>query len=229
MTPLLELSGVTAFYGTAQALFGVELSVGTGQVVAMLGRNGMGKTTTVRVICRMLAHREGVLRFDGRNLAGLPSHRVARLGVGLVPEGRRCFAPLTVHENLIAAARPGPWGWREVAALFPCLAERRGQKAGSLSGGEQQMLAIGRALMTNPRLLVLDEASEGLAPTIRQEIWTAIRRLKREGQSILLIDKNLADLLAVADQCVILQRGRTAWGGPPAELDRELSERHLGI
>ncbi len=229
MTALLEVAGVTAYYGEAQALFGVDLTVEAGQVVAMLGRNGMGKTTTVRTICRMMRHREGRICFAGRDLADVPSHAAARLGIGLVPEGRRCFGPLTVRENLIAAARPGPWNWRAVTTLFPQLAERRNQTARTMSGGEQQMLAIARALMTNPRLLILDEATEGLAPVIRREIWAAIERLKQAGQSILLIDKNLADLLPVADKCLIFQRGETVWRGGPSELTRDISNRYLGV
>ena len=161
MTALLEVAGVTAFYGTSQALFGVDLAVGEGEVVALMGRNGMGKTTTIRTVCRMMPHREGRIAFAGHDLARLPSHRAAWLGLGLVPEGRRCFPTLTVRENLIAAARPGHWSVDRVVTLFPQLAERRAQKANTLSGGEQQMLAIGRALMTNPRLLILDEATEG--------------------------------------------------------------------
>ncbi len=229
MSSLLEVSGVTAFYGEAQALFGVDLTVEAGQVVAMLGRNGMGKTTTVRTICRLTPHREGSIRFAGRDLADVPPHRAARLGIGLVPEGRRCFAPLTVRENLVAAARPGPWDWRTVASLFPVLEERKDQTARTLSGGEQQMLAIGRALMTNPRLLILDEATEGLAPVVRREIWEAIRQLKREGQSILLIDKNLADLLPVADACLVFQRGETVWRGAARDVSRDILNRYLGV
>ena len=229
MTVLLELSGVTAAYGPVQALFGVDLTVHAGEVVAMLGRNGMGKTTTVRTICRMMPLGAGRISFDGQDIADLPSHRVARLGIGLVPEGRRCFAPLTVHENLIAAARPGPWDFTSATELFPRLAERRDQTARTLSGGEQQMLAIGRALMTNPRLLILDEATEGLAPVIRQEIWTALGRLKAEGQSILLVDKNLAELLPLADRCAVFERGRTVWHGRADELSAEVTDRWLGV
>ena len=229
MSALLEVCGITAFYGEAQALFGVDLEVEAGQVVAMLGRNGMGKTTTIRTICRMMRHHEGEIHFAGHDLARASSHHAARLGIGLVPEGRRCFAPLTVRENLVAAARPGTWDWHAVTSLFPRLEERRDQTARTLSGGEQQMLSIGRALMTNPRLLVLDEATEGLAPVVRREIWSAIRRLKHEGQSILLIDKNLADLLPVADACIIFQRGETVWRGAASELTRDISNRYLGV
>ena len=174
MTALLEVAGVTAFYGASQALFGVDLAVGEGEAVALMGRNGMGKTTTIRTICRMMPHRDGRIAFAGHDLARLPSHKAAWLGLGLVPEGRRCFPTLTVRENLIAAARAGQWNADRVVALFPQLAGRRNQKANTLSGGEQQMLAIGRALMTNPRLLILDEATEGLGPLVRREIWSVI-------------------------------------------------------
>ena len=209
MTPLLSLQGVTAFYGASQALFGIDLDIAEGEVVALMGRNGMGKTTTVRTISALLRPRDGTITFAGRPTRTLPVHRVARLGIGLVPEGRRCFAPLTVEENLTAAARPGDWSRARVEQLFPRLAERRAQAARTLSGGEQQMLAIGRALMTNPRLLILDEATEGLAPVVRQEIWAAIHALKRAGLSILVIDKTLSELARVADRCFILERGRT--------------------
>ena len=226
---LLEVSGLTATYGSSQALFDVNLSVDQGEVVALMGRNGMGKTTTIKAICRMISS-EGALRFDGHSLHDLPSHKVARLGVGLVPEGRRCFRDLTVRENLIAAARDGAWTLQTVGALFPRLEERAGQRAASLSGGEQQMLAIGRALMTNPRLLVLDEATEGLAPVIRQEIWAAIEKLKSEtGVAILLVDKSVAELSRIADRAVIVERGATVWDGRMSELSTDLSERYLGV
>ncbi len=228
MTAFLDVAGVTAWYGPSQALFGVDLTVAEGEVVALLGRNGMGKTTTIRTICCMTPARSGRIAFAGRDLGGVPAHRAARLGLGLVPEGRRCFAPLTVHENLTAAARPGPWDIARVTRLFPRLAERRDQRALTLSGGEQQMLAIGRALMTNPRLLILDEATEGLAPVIRREIWAAIRSLKG-AMAILVVDKTLAELLPVADRCVILEKGRTAWEGPPAALTDALQDRFLGV
>ena len=226
---LLEVAGVTAFYDASQALFGVDLSVGEGEVVALMGRNGMGKTTTVRTICRMMPHREGRISFAGRDLARLPSHQAAWLGLGLVPEGRRCFPTLTVHENLIAAARSGHWNAERVVALFPQLADRRHQKANTLSGGEQQMLAIGRALMTNPRLLILDEATEGLGPLVRREIWSVIARLKEEGLSILVVDKSIAALTATAERCVILEKGTTCWSGPSADLTPTLTQRYLGV
>ncbi|SLN68694.1 High-affinity branched-chain amino acid transport ATP-binding protein LivF [Roseovarius litorisediminis] len=227
---LLSLSNVTVAYGASQALFDVSLSLEAGQVMALMGRNGMGKTTTVSAICRMLPVTGGTITFDGQDLSCLPSHRVARLGIGLVPEGRRCFPNLTVHENLIAAARPGPWDFTRVTGLFPRLAERRDQLAATLSGGEQQMLAIGRALMTNPRLLILDEATEGLAPIVRQEIWAAISTLKREtGMAILLVDKSLTELGQVADTAVILQRGETVWCGKFNDLTDKISSRYIGV
>nr|WP_198467655.1 ABC transporter ATP-binding protein [Pseudorhizobium flavum] len=226
---LLDVSKIEASYGASQALFGVDLAVEEGQAVALMGRNGMGKTTTIRAICNLNPPCAGTVRLAGTDLKGKPSHRVAKLGIGLVPEGRRCFPNLTVHENLIAAARPGAWSLERVNDLFPRLAERHAQMARSLSGGEQQMLAIGRALMTNPRLLILDEATEGLAPVIRQDIWAAIRKLKAEGLSILVVDKTLSELLPVADRCVILENGRSAWHGTPAELSADLQDRYLGV
>jgi branched-chain amino acid transport system ATP-binding protein len=226
---LLTLENVTARYGSAQALFGVDLSLAEGEVVALMGRNGMGKTTTVKTICKMLPA-ERRITFDGHDLSRLSSHQAARLGIGLVPEGRRCFRDLTVAENLIVAARPGAWTLESVGDLFPRLAERRAQRAATLSGGEQQMLAIGRALMTNPRLLILDEATEGLAPLIRAEIWAVIARLKAEtGLSILVIDKSLKELRQVADRAVILARGQVAWSGGMADLDHDTSLRHVGV
>ncbi|WP_420408219.1 ABC transporter ATP-binding protein [Hoeflea sp.] len=226
---LLEVSNLEAFYGASQALFGVDFEIAEGELVALMGRNGMGKTTTVRSVTRMLRTTRGTLRFDGRDLAALPSFRAARLGIGLAPEGRRCFAGLTVSENLIASARPGAWNVETATALFPRLGERMGQTAATLSGGEQQMLAIARALMTNPRLLVLDEATEGLAPVVRQEIWAAIARLKQGGQSILVIDKAFSELRAVADRCVILARGKSVWTGTPQQLTPEIETEMLGV
>ncbi|OSP56488.1 ABC transporter ATP-binding protein [Pseudoruegeria sp. SK021] len=227
---LLSVAGVTAKYGASQALFDVSFTIAEGQVLALMGRNGMGKSTTIKTICRLLPISGGEIRFAGQNLAGLPAHKAARIGLGLVPEGRRCFADLSVTENLIAAARPGHWTEARVAALFPRLDERKSQVARSLSGGEQQMLAIGRALMTNPRLLILDEATEGLAPIVRQEIWDAIARLKVEtGLSILVVDKSLTDLARVADTATILQRGRTVWSGSFSQLGPEITAQYLGV
>ena len=227
---LLSVQSVEASYGPVQALFGVDLTVGAGEVVALMGRNGMGKSSTIKVICRLLRNGKGQVTFDGTNLTGLPPHRAARCGIGLVPEGRRCFPNLTVAENLIAAARPGDWTSARVYEFFQRLGERRDQSASTLSGGEQQMLAIGRALMTNPRLLVLDEATEGLAPVIRQEIWAAIEKLKSEtGVAILLVDKSVAELSRIADRAVIVERGATVWDGRMSELSTDLSERYLGV
>lgn len=226
---LLTVRDLTVRYGASQALFGVSLSVAKGEVVALMGRNGMGKTTTIKAICRMVPS-QGDMTFADQSLARLPSHRAARLGIGLVPEGRRCFAPLSVIENLTAAARPGDWDLRNVFKLFPRLDERQSQLASSLSGGEQQMLAIGRALMTNPRLLILDEATEGLAPVVRQEIWGAIRNLKQNsGLSILVVDKTLKELAGVADRGVILERGRSVWNDDMTKLTPELAGRYLGV
>ncbi len=226
---LLQVAGIETFYGPSQALFGVELDVGEGEVVALMGRNGMGKTTTIRSICGMTPARAGRVSFAGEDVTALPSHRIARRGIGLVPEGRRCFANLTVRENLVVSARPGKWTLAAVQNLFPRLGERLGQYAGTLSGGEQQMLAIGRALMTNPRLLILDEATEGLAPVIRDVIWSAIRELKREGEAILLVDKAIDEILTVADRCFILEKGRTAWSGRAVECDGTVQSGLLGL
>lgn len=226
---MLNVSAIETCYGPSQALFGVDLDLKAGELVALMGRNGMGKTTTIRSIFGLTPPRSGQVQFGGKNITGLPAHRIARMGLGLVPEGRRCFTNLTVRENLLATANPGDWTLAKVEALFPRLAERRNQLALTLSGGEQQMLAIGRALMTNPRLLVLDEATEGLAPVIRQEIWKAIRTLKAAGLSLLLVDKTLSELLPVADRCTILEKGQTVWNGSPAELDDAVKDRYLGV
>ena len=225
---LLSLDRVMAFYGPVQALYGVSLEVAEGEVLALMGRNGMGKTTTIRTICRMMPMAGGNLRFAGEDLARVPSHRAAQRGIGLVPEGRRCFPNLTVAENLTAAARPGYWDMDRVTGLFPRLAERRDQWASTLSGGEQQMLAVGRALMTNPRLLILDEATEGLAPVVRQEIWAAIQTLKGR-LSILLVDKSLKEIASVADRATILERGADAWTGTVGEIGPDVTARYLGV
>ncbi|MET0171230.1 MAG: ABC transporter ATP-binding protein [Agrobacterium vaccinii] len=226
---LLDVRDITTYYGASQALFGVELTMDEGEVVALMGRNGMGKSTTIKSICNLMPPKTGHIVFGGKSTQRLAPYKVARLGVGLVPEGRRCFPNLSVHENLVAAARTGPWTLEKVNALFPRLEERRDQMAKSLSGGEQQMLAIGRALMTNPRLLILDEATEGLAPVIRQDIWRAIRKLKAEGLSILVVDKTLSELLPVADRCVIIENGRTVWKGASSDLAADVQDRYLGI
>ena len=218
MSALLSIEGLRAGYGAAQVLFGVDLDVREGEVTALMGRNGMGKTTTVRAIMGLLRPTAGRVAVQGRDLAGAPPHRVARAGLGLVPEGREVFPTLSVVENLRATARRGPWTLERVLALFPQLAERRRNLGGQLSGGEQQMLAIGRALMTNPRMLLLDEATEGLAPLIREEIWRTLAALKAEGLAILVIDKDLHALARLADAAVVLDRGEVAWRGTGADL-----------
>ena len=226
---LLSLKGLETYYGASQALFGVDLDISEGEVVALMGRNGMGKTTTINSIIGLVRPRSGAISFGGKAIFGLRPHRIARLGLGLVPEGRRCFPNLTVMENLVATARGSEWTFEKVVDFFPRLGERRDQYARTLSGGEQQMLAIGRALMTNPRLIILDEATEGLAPVIRQDIWSAIRKLKAAGQSILVVDKTLSELLPVADRCFVLEKGRTVFEGAPAALTPELQDRYLGV
>jgi branched-chain amino acid transport system ATP-binding protein len=233
---MLVVEGVQAAYGRSQVLFDISLSIAAGEVVTLLGRNGMGKTTTIRAIMGLTPPLAGSIRFNDREIAGLPPEKIARRGIGLVPEGRRVFPTLTVRENLVATAASGadradPWSLDRIYQMFPRLAERRRQRAGTLSGGEQQMLAIGRALMTNPRLLILDEATEGLAPLVRAEIWRCLAALKEEGEAILIVDKNLAALKRLADRHVIIERGRTVWSGDSAGLDAapELVLRSLGV
>jgi branched-chain amino acid transport system ATP-binding protein len=232
---MLSVRHLQASYGAAQVLFDISLEVSAGEVVTLLGRNGMGKTTTVRSIMGLLRPRGGEVRFDGAAVTGLAPYRIAQTGIGLVPEGRQIFPTLTVEENLVAtaSARTGSRRWTldAVYDLFPRLKERRSNLGTQLSGGEQQMLAIGRALMTNPRLLILDEATEGLAPLIRAEIWTCLKRLKGERQSILVIDKNVSALASFADRHVIIEKGRSVWTGTSAELmtDSSLKERYLHV
>ena len=234
--PLLELRDVETSYGLSRVLFGVSLVVGSGEMVSLMGRNGMGKTTTVRSIMGLTRAASGSIRFSGGEIVGLPAYRVAKLGVGLVPEGRELFPNLTTRENLVATAsdRSGaaePWTLERVFALFPRLAERTGSMANLLSGGEQQMLAIGRALMTNPRLLILDEATEGLAPLIRDEIWRCLEKLRAAGQSILLIDKNVGAIARIADRHYFIERGRIVWSGTSRELAKSpgVVHRYLGV
>jgi branched-chain amino acid transport system ATP-binding protein len=233
---MLRIEDLAASYGRSRVLFGVSLAVNDGEVVTLLGRNGMGKTTTIRAIMGLLPSQGGTMTFDQQPLRGQAPERIARLGIGLVPEGRQVFPTLSVHENLIATAanrlhQKSPWTLQRVFRLFPRLDERAAQRASTLSGGEQQMLAIGRALMTNPKLLILDEATEGLAPLIRAEIWTCIETLKREGLSILLIDRNLNVLKRIADRHYILEKGVTVWSGSRIELERdaETVHRHVGL
>ena len=235
-TALLELSNIETCYGLSQVLFGLSLAVAPGELVTLMGRNGMGKTTTVRSLMGLTPAMAGSVRFDGKEIRGLPAYRVAKLGIGLVPEGRQVFPNLTARENLIAtaanrASAANPWTLARVCALFPRLSERLLNMASQLSGGEQQMLAIGRALMTNPRLLVLDEATEGLAPLIRSEIWQCLTRLKAEGQSILLIDKNVEALIRIADRPDLIERGRVVWTGTSRALAGapEVQHRYLGV
>ena len=223
---MLRVEGLQAAYGASRVLFDVSLHVGPGEFVTLMGRNGMGKTTTIRTIMGLLPASGGSVQFEGADVTGRAPEAVARLGVGLVPEGRQIFPNLTVRENLIATAadrfkRANPWNLERVVALFPRLGERHAQWARTLSGGEQPMLAIGRALMTNPKLLILDEATEGLAPVIRAEIWTCLEALKREGQSILVVDKNVGVLRRLADRHFVIERGRTVWSGDGAALDRD--------
>ena len=226
---LLSLSSLKAYYGESQALFDVNLEINEGEIVALMGRNGTGKSTTVKSIFQMIPTK-GELLFSGKNLSKLKSFQISRLGAGLVPEGRRIFGQLSVKENLIAASREGRWNLEEINNLFPKLKERSGQVASSLSGGEQQMLAIARALMTNPRLLILDEATEGLAPIIRQEIWSAIKTLRNDtGLAILIIDKSIKELRQICDRVVILEKGRTVWRGNIDQLSNEITQEFIGV
>jgi branched-chain amino acid transport system ATP-binding protein len=234
--PLLAVDKIETRYGLSQVLFGLSLAVGAGEMVTLMGRNGMGKTTTVRSIMGLTPSMAGAIRFDGKDIISLPPYRVAQLGIGLVPEGRQIFPNLTTRENLIATAANfgatgDPWTLEKVCELFPRLAERLGHMGNLLSGGEQQMLAIGRALMTNPRLLILDEATEGLAPLIRAEIWSCLSRLKAAGQSILVIDKNVEALTRIADRHYVIERGRVVWSGSSAELAAapQVQHQYLGI
>ncbi|MGQ3028817.1 MAG: ABC transporter ATP-binding protein [Ferrovibrionaceae bacterium] len=233
---MLEVVGLQAAYGRSQVLFDMSLKVGAGEVVTLLGRNGMGKTTTIKTVMGLLPARSGQVRFGSRAITGAAPERVARLGLGLVPEGRQVFPTLTVRENLVATASNrlnarSPWDLDKVYGLFPRLRERAGQMASTLSGGEQQMLAVGRALMTNPQLLILDEATEGLAPLIRAEIWRCVETLKAAGQAILIVDKNLAVLKRLADRHFIVEKGRTVWAGTSAELDQnpDIAHRYVGV
>jgi branched-chain amino acid transport system ATP-binding protein len=233
---LLEIEGIETCYGLSQVLFGLSLSIRRGEMISLMGRNGMGKTTTIRSIMGLTPARAGTIRFAGAEVRTLPSYRIAKRGIGLVPEGRQIFPNLTVRENLVAASAnrlksPDPWTLEKIHALFPRLAERGANMGNTLSGGEQQMLAIGRALMTNPKLLILDEATEGLAPLIREEIWNCLSMLKARGQSILVIDKNIAHLTRICDRHYIIERGRTVWSGTSEQLmaEPDLQHRYLGI
>jgi branched-chain amino acid transport system ATP-binding protein len=236
MKPFLEVEGLETSYGRSQVLFGIDLAVGEGEVVGVMGRNGMGKTTTVRSIMGLTRPQRGIVKVGGVEVQHLPAFRIARAGLAIVPEGRQVFRHLTVREHLLMAQSPSrsgrdPWTVDKVHALFPRLAERQQHYGTQLSGGEQQMLAIGRALMTNPLLVLFDEATEGLAPLVRHEIWAAIAALKARGCAIVIVDKNLADVGRLAERMVVLEKGRMAWSGPSAALcgDVELQRRHLGL
>ncbi|MCP5426702.1 MAG: ABC transporter ATP-binding protein [Chromatiaceae bacterium] len=233
---MLKLRRVEACYGSSQALFGVDLELADGSVTTLLGRNGMGKTTVVRSIMGMLPLRAGVIRLEGREIQRLPSYAIARLGIGLVPEGRRIFPNLTLRENLLVAAAnyagaSEPYTMEHVLSIFPKLSDRLNHFGNQLSGGEQQMLAVARALMINPRVLILDEATEGLAPLIRAEIWRGLTILKEKGQTILVIDKNIDALLRIADHHHIMENGRVVWSGSSSQLaaDEALQSRYLGV
>jgi branched-chain amino acid transport system ATP-binding protein len=232
--PLVALEAVDAGYGEARVLFALSLAVAAGEVVTLMGRNGMGKSTTIKTLFGLVVPTAGKVLVRGRDMTGRPPHAIAREGLGLVPEGRQIFTRLTVDENLLATAstaRGATWTLETVHRLFPRLAERRRNLGDQLSGGEQQMLAIGRALMTNPELLVLDEATEGLAPVLRDEIWTALAALKREGLAILVVDKHLEASMRLSDRHVVMEKGRIVWQGASAELahDRSLAARHLEL
>lgn len=236
MSALLEIEGLEVAYGPSQVLFGIDLTMAEGEAATLLGRNGMGKTTTLRALCGLEPVRAGSIRFAGERIDGWRPDRIGRAGIALVPEGRQCFPNLTVDEHLQAffANRRGlaaPWTPARIYELFPRLAERRRNLGNQLSGGEQQMLAIGRALVTNPRLLVLDEATEGLAPLIRDEIWACLDRLRGEGQSVLVVDKYVEKLIALADHHTIVERGRVVWAGNSAALDADhgIWHRYLGL
>ena len=228
---MLTVAGLETAYGASQVLFGLDLRVGAGEVVTLLGRNGMGKSTTVHSIMGIAPARAGTIRLGGQDIRRWPINRIAAAGIGLVPEGRRIFPNLTVRENLMATARRGAWTMERVLTLFPRLAERMTHWGTQLSGGEQQMLAIGRALLTNPRLLILDEATEGLAPLVREEIWACLAALKASGLSILVIDKNVPALLRLADRHYVIEKGRIVWQGGGAALrgDPAIAAKYLGI
>ena len=233
---MLSIKQLRAHYGTSQALFDINLSIEAGQVATLLGRNGMGKTTTIHSVMGIVKPTGGTVTFEGVSLVGLPSFKIANLGIGLVPEGRQIFPNLTVRENLVAIASnhlglDQPWSSERILAMFPELATRLSSMGNLLSGGEQQMLAIGRALMTNPRLLILDEATEGLAPLVRKRIWEALDNIRQTGLSILVVDKNLKDLMRLADKHHIVQRGEVVWSGSSAALaaDRDALSNYLGV
>ncbi len=233
---LLEVDNIETSYGLSQVLFKLSLTIGYGEMVTLMGRNGMGKTTTIRSILGLTPARSGTIRFLSQDITQLQPYRIAQLGIGLVPEGRRIFPNLTARENLVAAASnrlnvPDPWTFEKVCDLFPRVGERLSSMGNLLSGGEQQMLALGRALMTNPRLIILDEATEGLAPLIRDDIWNCLATLKKQGQAVLVVDKHIEALTQIADRHYIVERGRVVWTGSSAELasNSEVGSRYLGV
>ena len=233
---MLQVSDITASYGSSQALFGVSITVHRDEVVTLLGRNGMGKSTTIKTIMGLIETRSGSIEFDGITIDKRPSYEIARAGIGLVPEGRQVFPNLTVKENILATAgnyrkHPEPYSLDDIMVIFPRLKERLNHFGNQLSGGEQQMLAVGRALMINPKLLILDEATEGLAPLIREEIWRGLSILKEKGLAILVIDKHLDSLLTIADRHYIMEKGRIVWSGTTPELkgDNSVKSRYLGV
>ena len=229
MTNLLNVQNLKAWYEDSQVLFGIDLKIESGQMVALLGRNGMGKSTTIKSLCGIMEKVEGQVFFQGKSIINMPSYEIAKLGFGLVPEGRRVFTNLTVYENLICSAKKGYWSIDKLKLIFPRLNERLSQMASSLSGGEQQMLSIGRALMTNPKLLILDEATEGLSPNLRNEIWKVISEIKKEGISIILIDKYLHKIQALADYLYILSRGKNVWEGNSKDLNDNIVKKFLSV
>ena len=234
MVNLLTVRGLCGGYGQVKVLHGVDLGVAEGGITALVGRNGMGKTTTIRMITGALAPTAGVIEFAGRSIVGQPPHVIAQAGVGLVPEGRRIFPSLTVREHLLVAAAKGAaaaWPYRRIVELFPRLEQRAANFGNQLSGGEQQMLAIGRALSTNPRLLILDEATEGLAPLVRAEIWLALRAIAGSGVSVIVIDKNIRALARIADQFVVMTKGQTVWSGNATEFfeAKDVQRQHMGL
>ena len=234
--PTIEAKGLHAYYDTSHVLHGIDLTVGQGEVVSLMGRNGMGKTTTLRALVGLIRPRQGTVFVHGTDLTGAPAHQIALAGIAMVPEGGGIFPKLSAYENLVMAARPGRdgkarWMLEDVLELLPRLSERLRNMGGNLSGGERQMLAIGRALMTNPDLLILDEATEGLAPLVRQDIWATIRRLRAGGIAVLVVDKDINTLATIADRCVVIAKGRIVYSGTPAALaaERDIMVRHLSV
>jgi branched-chain amino acid transport system ATP-binding protein len=234
--PTIEAKGIHAYYDTSHVLHGIDLTVNRGEIVSLMGRNGMGKTTTLRALVGLIRPRQGTVCVHGTDMTGAPAHRIALAGIAMVPEGGGIFPKLTVYENLIMAARPGGdgktnWTLESVLELLPRLGERLRNMGGNLSGGERQMLAIGRALMTNPDLLILDEATEGLAPLVRQDVWTTIRRLRAAGIAVLVVDKDIDTLATIADRCIVIAKGRIVYSGTPAALtaERDIMVRHLAV